>query len=99
MGSTERPATGAPQQQRCLLMAESTLHDKNLLFFTSACPPVAEIVRDPETELTLPVFDDAGNVIDIDVGQGRLYGRPASECAAEQVTAYRCPRLTVQPKA
>ena len=26
-------------------MAESTLYEKNLLFFTSAYPPVAEIVR------------------------------------------------------
>ncbi len=99
MGGTERPATGAPQQQRCLLMAESTLHDKNLLFFITAYPPVAEIVHDPETELTQPVFDAAGNVIDIDVGQGRLYGRPASECAAEQVAAYLAQptRIVVEP--
>lgn len=69
-------------------MAESTLHDKNLLFFTSAYPSVAEMVRDPETELTQLVFDAAGAVIDIDVGQGRLYNRPAAECAAEQVAAY-----------
>lgn len=99
MGGTERPAIGAPQQQRCLLMAESTLHDKNLLFFTTAYPPVAEIMRDPETELTQPVFDDAGHVIDIDVGEGRMYNRPAVEFAAEQVAAYlaRPTRIVIEP--
>jgi hypothetical protein len=80
-------------------MAKSTLHDKNLLFFTSAYPPVADIVRDPETELTQLVVDDAGNAIDIDVGQGRLYGRPAAECAAEQVATYLAQptRIVVEP--
>jgi len=69
-------------------MAEATLHDKNLLFFTSAYPAVAAVVRDPESDLTKPVFDDAGAIIDIDVGAGRLYGRPAADCAAEQVAGY-----------
>jgi hypothetical protein len=80
-------------------MAESTLHDKNLLFFTSAYPPVAEMVRDPETNLTQPVFDDAGIAIDIDVGKGRLYNRPAAEFAAEQVATYMTQptRVIVEP--
>ena len=99
MGGTERPAAGAPQQQRCLLMAESTLHDKNLLFFTSAYPAVADIVREPESELTRPVLDDTGVAIDIDVGHGRLYSRPAAEFAAEQVASYmtRPTRVIVEP--
>jgi len=99
MGGTERPATGVPLQQRCQVMAELTLHDKNLLFFTSAYPPVAEMVRDRETELTQPVFDDAGVAIDIDVGQGRLYNRPAAEFAAEQVASYMAQptRVIVEP--
>jgi hypothetical protein len=80
-------------------MAKSNLHEKNLLFFTAACPPVAEIVRVRETELTQPVLDDAGHVIDVDLGQRRLYGRPASEFAAEQVTSYwtQPTRIVVEP--
>ena len=69
-------------------MAETTLHEKNLLFFTAAYPPVAAAVRDRETELTQPITDDAGRAIDIDVGHGRLYNRPAAEFAAEQVSSY-----------
>ncbi len=57
-----------------------------LLFFTSACPPVAEIVRARETELTQPVFDNAGHIIDI--RRGRLHNRSAAEYAAEQVASY-----------
>lgn len=80
-------------------MAESTLYDKNLLFFTSANPFVAEMVRDPDTNLTQPVFDDTGMAIDIDVGHGCLYGRPARECAAEQVSSYLAhpTRVVVDP--
>jgi|TARA_B100000315_G_scaffold230943_1_gene241830 hypothetical protein len=68
MSGTERLAIGAPLQQRCSHMAESTLHDKNRLFFPSAYSPVAEMVRDPETKLTKLVLDDAGIAIDIDAG-------------------------------
>lgn len=80
-------------------MAESTLHDKNLLFFTSAYPPVAEMVRDPETDLTQLVFDDTGIAVDIDLGQGRLYNRPAAEFAAVQVASYmeKPSRVIVEP--
>ena len=85
IGSTEWRVTGAPSKQRCLLMTEAHLHEKNLLFFTSACPPIAESVRVRETELTQPIFDDAGDVVDIDIGHTRLYNRPAAEFAAEQV--------------
>ena len=99
MVSTEWRAAAAPSQQRCLLMAKSNLYEKNLLFFTSACPPVAEIVRVRETELTQPVFDDAGHVIDIDIGHKRLYDRPAAEFAAEQVDSYwtQPTRIVVEP--
>ena len=68
-------------------MAESPLFEKNLLFFTTAYPTVAEIVRARETELTQPVFDDDGRTIDIDFGHGRLYNRPAAEFAAEHGVA------------
>ena len=99
MGGTERRAAGVPQQRRCLLMAESTLHQKNLLFFTSAYPQVAEIVRNRETELTQPIFDDAGHAVDIDMGQARMYNRPAAEFAAEQVASYMAQptRIVVAP--
>lgn len=69
-------------------MAETSLYEKNILFFTSAYPAVAEIARVRETELTQPVFDDNGHIIDIDLGVGRLYNRPAAEFAAEQVASY-----------
>lgn len=69
-------------------MTESSPHDKNMLFFTATCPPIAEMVRDPETNLTQPVFDDTGRAIDIDVGKGRLYGQPAAQFAADQVASY-----------
>ena len=99
MGSTEWFAAGEPSQQRCLLMAKSNLHEKNLLFFTSAYPSVAEIARVRETELTQPVFDDAGHVIDIDIGHKRLYDRPAAEFAAEQVDSFwaQPTRIVVEP--
>jgi hypothetical protein len=79
-------------------MAQTSLYEKNLLFFTTAYPPVAEVARARETELTQPVFDDDGQIVDIDVGQGRLYNRPAAEFAAEQVASYmaRPTRIVVE---
>lgn len=80
-------------------MAEPTLYRKNLLFFATADPAVAAMVQDPDTELTQPVVDDTGAVIDIDLGHGRLYNRPAAVFAAEQVAAYmaRPTRVVVDP--
>ncbi len=80
-------------------MAESNLHEKNLLFFTTAYPSVAEIVRARQTELTRPVFDESGEIIDIDLGNRRLYGRPAAEYAVEQVDSYwtQPTRIVVEP--
>ena len=51
MGGTERRTVAT----RCLLMAETSLYEKNLLFFTAAYPPVADTVRVRETELTDPL--------------------------------------------
>ena len=80
-------------------MAETSLYEKNLLFFTTAYPPAAEIVRDRVTELTQPVFDVDGQIIDIDFGHGRLYNCPAAEFAAEQVASYMAgpTRIVVNP--
>ena len=80
-------------------MAETSLYEKNLLFFTTAYPPAAEIVRDRVTELTQPVFDVDGQIIDVDFGHGRLYNRPATEFAAEQVASYMAgpTRIVVNP--
>ncbi|NKB48058.1 MAG: DUF115 domain-containing protein [Alphaproteobacteria bacterium] len=99
MGGTERRAAGTPLQQRCLLMAETSLYEKNLLFFTAAYPPVAEMLPVRETDLTQAVFNDDGAIVDIDLGQGLFYNRPAAEFAAEQVAAYmaRPTRIVVEP--
>ncbi len=80
-------------------MAEPNLHQKNLLFFTTAYPPVAAVVLDPETELTRPILDENGFATDIDVGEGRLYNRPAADFAAEQVASYLAQprRIVVEP--
>ena len=80
-------------------MAETSQYEKNLLFFASAYPPVAAIVRGRKSELTQPVYDDDGHIIDIDIGERRFYQRPASEFAAEQVASYmaRPTRIVVDP--
>lgn len=80
-------------------MADPTLREKNLLFFTSAYPPIAEIARARDSELTQAVVDDAGCTIDIDIGAGRLYNRPAPDYAAEQVASYMTKpiRIVVEP--
>ena len=99
MGGTERRAAGVPLQQRCLFMAETTLFEKNVLFFTAAFPSVGQVVGGRETEFTQPVFGDDGLVINIKIGEACLYNRPAAEFAAEQVASYmaRPTRIVVDP--
>lgn len=70
-------------------MRSMSLYQKNLVFFEVSNPSLAKLVCDTTDSLTRPVFDDDGLAVDIDLGAGRLYNRPASEFAREQVASWR----------
>lgn len=74
---------------RKTFMSGLSLYQKNLLFLETTLPALAQLARETDDTLTRPVLDAAGCAVDIDLGQGRLYNRPAAEFAAEQVASWR----------
>lgn len=69
-------------------MSGPSLYQKNLLYLETALPALAQLARETRDTLTRPVYDAAGRAVDIDLGQGCLYNRPAAEFAAEQVSSW-----------
>lgn len=69
-------------------MSGPSLYQQNLLFLETAVPALAQLARETHDTLTRPVLDAAGHAVDIDLGQGCLYNRPAAEFAAEQVASW-----------
>ena len=59
----------------------------NLQFLAGLDPALAARLQDMAAPYTKPVIAD-GAVVDIDLGEGRLYGRPAADFADEQVAAF-----------
>lgn len=70
-------------------MTEQSLFQKNLVFLQSSVPSLASLARRSTDTITKPVLDESGQAVDIDLGGGRLYNRPALEFAREQVTSWR----------
>lgn len=69
-------------------MTGSSLFQKNLLYLDTAMPDVAKLVRATTDTITRPVAEGEGPALDIDLGSGRLYNRPATAFAHEQVGAW-----------
>mgnify|MGYP003625943886 CR=1 FL=1 len=67
--------------------AVAALRARNLQFLAGLDPALAARLRAIVSPLTRPVIAD-GTVIDIDLGEGRLYNCPADAFAAEQVAAF-----------
>jgi len=65
-----------------------SLYQKNLVFLESALPALAGLARRTTDTLTSPVLDGDGLAVDIDLGAGRLYNRPARDFAREQVASW-----------
>ena len=65
--------------------AISERRNRNLEFLVTRFPDLAQILRTPAT--AAPVCED-GDVIDIDLGQSRLYGANGRTLAADQVAGY-----------
>lgn len=81
---------------RKTFMSGLSLYQKNLLFLETALPTLAKLARETTDTLTRPVLDASGLAVDIDLGEGRLYNRPASEFAVEQVVSWlRSPNRVV----
>lgn len=70
-------------------MSGLSLYQKNLVFLESAFPAFAGLARQTTDTLTSPVLDADGRAVDIDLGAGRLYNRPAREFSLEQVASWR----------
>lgn len=64
------------------------LYQKNLVFLQTAIPSLADLARKTTDTLTKAVIDPTGIAVDIDLGGGRLYNRPALEFAQEQVASW-----------
>lgn len=69
-------------------MRVMSLYQKNLVFLETSMPSLAKLARDTTDSLTRPVFDDDGLAVDINLGGGCLYNRPASEFSREQVASW-----------
>jgi hypothetical protein len=69
-------------------MPGMSLYQKNLVFLESAFPAFAGLARQTTDTVTSPVLDGGGLAVDIDLGAGRLYNRPAREFAREQVASW-----------
>lgn len=67
--------------------ATVSLRLKNLQFLAGLNPALAARLQATTAPLTRPVLVE-GRVVDIDIGDGRLYGRPADAFAAEQVASF-----------
>jgi hypothetical protein len=70
-------------------MTGLSLFQKNLLFLETAFPDLGALARRISGDmLTRAVVDETGLAVDIDLGAGRLYNRPAVEFAREQVLSW-----------
>jgi hypothetical protein len=77
-------------------MTGLSLFQKNLQFLDVVMPELAARARAATDTLTRPVWDESGIAVDIDLGGGRLYNRPAAEFAQEQVASWlRMPNRVV----
>jgi len=65
-----------------------SLFQKNIVFLQTAVPALASLAGKTTDTLTKAVMDSSGIAVDIDLGGGRLYNRPAAEFAQEQVLSW-----------
>lgn len=63
------------------------LREENRHVLSALAPALAARLRDRQDTLTRAITID-GRVVDIDLGESRLYGRPADAFAAEQVDTF-----------
>jgi len=69
-------------------MSGISLYQKNIVFLQSAIPSLAALAQKTTDTLTTAVIDSSGLAVDIDLGAGRLYNRPAADFAHEQVASW-----------
>ncbi|CAN0591200.1 unnamed protein product, partial [Laminaria digitata] len=69
-------------------MSGMSLFQKNIVFLQTAVPALASLAGKTTDTLTKAVMDSSGIAVDIDLGGGRLYNRPAAEFAQEQVLSW-----------
>lgn len=78
----------APQKRRRESSKDpDKLFHGNLRYFEKNHPGIAHYVSNVRDPLSKIVWED-GRAVDIDLGSGRLYKKPASEFAREQLDAY-----------
>lgn len=69
-------------------MSGMSLYQKNIVFLQTAIPSLAALAQKTTDTLTTAVTDSSGLAVDIDLGAGRLYNRPAADFAREQVASW-----------